>query len=101
MEEEEDEQKTIMTVNKDGDDGYEKVTIIVDSGAADTVGPKKVGDELPIKPTRASKLGINYKAANGTSIRNCGERRLRDGMKKGSRQELRCKLQMSTRSLAQ
>ena len=37
------------------DDQYEKVTIIVGSGAADTVGPKHIANKIPIMPTRASK----------------------------------------------
>ena len=84
VEEEEEEDKTIMTVDRnDGSDGYEKVTITVDSGAADTVGPKAVADKLPIRPTRSSRLGINYKAANGPTTKNYGERRLEGWNERG------------------
>ena len=62
---------------------YEKVTITVDSGAVDTVGPKKIAEELPIKPTKASRMGVNYRAANGTTIKNYGEKRLEGWNEKG------------------
>ena len=74
--EREDNQKEIMEVSPASPDNYEKVTITVDSGAADTVGPKRVGKTLPIRETKSSKAGINYRAANGTTIKNYGERRL-------------------------
>ena len=48
------------------EENYEKVTVTVDSGAADTVGPKKVGRRMPSKETEASRAGRNYRAANGT-----------------------------------
>ena len=48
-------------------------------------GPRNVGSKLPIKPTRASRAGMNYKAANGTSIRNYGERRLEGWTQKGKK----------------
>ena len=58
------------------ENGLEKVTITVDSGAADTVGPKSIAQGIPIKPTKASQLGENYRAANGTTIKNYGQKRL-------------------------
>ena len=32
--------------------------------------------KIPIKPTKASRAGMNYQAANGTKIKNYGEKRL-------------------------
>ena len=46
----------------------------VDSGAIDTVGPKSVGRAFAMKETKASKSGKNYVAANGSVIKNHGER---------------------------
>ena len=39
-----------------GDEGgdYEVVTVTLDSGAYNTVGPLKVGSYFPVKPTEAS-----------------------------------------------
>ena len=39
-------------------------------------GPKSIAAQLPIKPTRASKAGVNYRAANGTQIKNYGEKHI-------------------------
>ena len=50
------------------------VPITIDSGAVDTVGPTKVGEGFPITPTRESMMGIGFRAANGTPIKNHGER---------------------------
>ena len=66
------------------DGNYEKVTITVDSGAADTVGPKHVAAGIAIKPTKASRQGKHYRAANGTQIRNYGQKRLEGIDKKGT-----------------
>ena len=67
------------------DGNYEKVTITVDSGAADTVGPKHIAQGIPIKPTKASKEGKHYRAANGTQIKNYGQKRLEGLDNKGTK----------------
>ena len=54
--------------------GWERIRIHIDSGAVDTVGPKSAGRAFPIKPTKASREGNNYIAANGSPIKNYGER---------------------------
>ena len=56
---------------------YETVTVTVDSGAYNTVGPPSVGTHFKITDTEASKTGRNYRAANGTVIRNYGQRIVR------------------------
>ena len=48
------------------EDDEEVFPTTIDSGAVDTVGPKRVGEGFPITPTKESKMGIGYKAANGT-----------------------------------
>ena len=55
-------------------DGWEQVSVQVDSGAIDTVAPKDVAAEFPVRKTRAAKMGMGYVAANGTRIENHGER---------------------------
>ena len=54
--------------------GWERIRVQIDSGAVDTVGPKSAGKAFPINPTKASKAGKNYIAANGSAIKNYGER---------------------------
>ena len=55
----------------------------MDSGAVDTVGPRQVAQAIPIKPTKASKEGRHYKAANGTEIKNYGQKRIEGVDNKG------------------
>jgi len=56
---------------------WEKVKMTVDSGSADTVGPPTLGEGIPIAPTKASRAGKKYRAANSTTIVNLGEKKLR------------------------
>ena len=42
----------------------------------DTVGPPAVAKAFTIKETKASRAGLNYQAANGTVIKNYGEKKL-------------------------
>ena len=56
--------------------GTKKVRITVDSGAAETVGPRNIAKGIPIRPTKASREGRHYRAANGTQIKNYGQKRL-------------------------
>ena len=56
---------------------YEIVTVTLYSGAYNLVGPLKVGSHFPVKPTEASQTGKRYSAANGTVIRNYGQRVIR------------------------
>ena len=52
-----------------GDNGnWEKITVTIDSGAVDSVGPKTMATDIGIKDTPASRAGLKYRAANGTSI---------------------------------
>ena len=53
---------------------YEVVTVTLDSGAYNTVGPRRVGSYFPVKPTEASQTGKHFSAANGSVIRNYGQR---------------------------
>ena len=82
---EREDNKEIMGVEGRNEGNYERISITVDSGAADTVGPKWVGEGIAIRPTKASKAGMNYKAANGSTIRNYGERRLEGWNQKGKK----------------
>ena len=54
-------------------DGWENITLMVDSGASDTVVPPSVCKGAEIQNT--PKVGIEYECANGKPLYNLGERR--------------------------
>ena len=56
--------------------GWEKIAVQIDSGAVDTVGPKEIAGAFDTKETVMSKKGIGFVAANGSSIKNYGEKRI-------------------------
>ena len=56
------------------DQNFETLVVTVDSGPYDAVGPPTVGARFKIEPTKASNSGILYRAANGSAIRNYGQR---------------------------
>ena len=51
--------------------------VTLDSGAFDSVIPKRLAQGVPVKQTEASRRGLKYRAANGTTIVNEGEKDLR------------------------
>jgi hypothetical protein len=66
--------------NKYGNDQQEKgkwkkITITADSGAV-AVGPESVARVVKTMSTRASRAGLTYVAANGTQIKNEGQKSL-------------------------
>ena len=54
------------------DGGWERITLIVDSGASDTVIPPKVCRAAEIR--NSSKVGTEYEVADGGVARNLGEK---------------------------
>ena len=62
----------VPKVNQDAH--FEVISVTVDSGAFNTVGPPKVGTHFNLTPTEASAQGKHYRAANGSVIRNHGQR---------------------------
>jgi len=55
---------------------WEKIRFTGDSGAVDHVITKETGKAFKVNSTAASRAGIGFRAANGTSIAVYGERRL-------------------------
>ncbi len=51
-----------------------RITVTVDSGAVDSVGPPTMATDVRISDTPASRAGLKYRAANGTAIDNQGEK---------------------------
>jgi hypothetical protein len=62
----------VNTVNHQGK--WEVIKCKVDSGAVDWVTSPEIGAAFQMNASTASKKGINYQAANGTVIKNYGER---------------------------
>ena len=56
--------------------GWERDRVQIDSGAIDTVAPKDVARAFEMKETMMSKRGIGFVAANGSSIKNYGEKKI-------------------------
>ena len=66
------EVNAVPTMNEDNN--FETLVVTVDSGAYNTVGPIKVATHFKVEPTKASQSGQHYRAANGSTIRNYGQR---------------------------
>jgi hypothetical protein len=54
----------------------EVIEVTMDSGAVDTVGPSSVGTGFETYETEASRSGRNFRAANGSVIKNHGEKKI-------------------------
>ena len=59
-----------------GPNNWQRVSMAVDSGAAETVIPYKLVRSYPIRETEASRAGLNYASATGDPIPNLGEQLL-------------------------
>ena len=55
---------------------WQRLSLAVDSGAAETVIPHTLVGQHPIRETEASRGGLNYVSATGDPIPNLGEQRL-------------------------
>ena len=55
------------------EDGWQKISVAIDSGAAETVIPHAMILGHPIRPTTASMSGVCYASATGAPIPNLGE----------------------------
>ena len=53
---------------------FEIISVTVGSGAYNTAGPQTTGTHFKVTPTEASSKGRHYCAANGSVIRNYGQR---------------------------
>ena len=64
---------TVNEVDANGQD-WELIKMKIDSGAIDTVIPKQCASSSKLNESTMSKQGFGYRAANGTPIKNHGER---------------------------
>ena len=53
---------------------WEKIELVMDSGACTTVTPKDCAIGTEIKETESSRKGLNFRAANLSTIKNYGQR---------------------------
>ncbi len=65
--------------------GWDKVRVQVGSGAIGTVGPKEIAKALKMKANAKSNKDLGYVAANGSKIKNYGERRIVGHAESGDR----------------
>jgi hypothetical protein len=68
-----------------GNGNWEKITVTIDSGAVDSVGPRTMATDISIKDTPASRAGLKYRAANGTPIDNLGDKSIQGVTKQGNK----------------
>ena len=55
---------------------WQPITMMVDSGASDTVMHPKEIPNAELVPSAGSKVGLEYEVANGQAIHNLGEKKL-------------------------
>lgn len=63
------------SINVAGADGWERIELTVDSGAAETICPAKSIPSVPTTPGVKFKQGARYTCANGKKLDNLGEKR--------------------------
>ena len=56
-------------------DEWLEVELTADTGACDTVIPRKMCPKIPIQASLQSRSGMEYEVADGNTIPNLGERR--------------------------
>ena len=59
----------------EGEDDWIEVELTADTGACDTVIPRKMCPNIPIRPSLQSLRGMEYEVADGRPLPNLGERR--------------------------
>jgi len=71
----EQDKSEVLNLSPKQDPNYEwvKIDAVMDSGSVVTIGSMGHVDPTTVKPSAASKAGVNYTAADGGTIRNIGE----------------------------
>ena len=62
----------ICVFTNDYQNGYKAISILIDSGASDSVAPLDTFPDINVFETAASRAGVQYTAAGGAKIRNEG-----------------------------
>ena len=72
--------------------GWERIRVQTDSGAIDTVGPTEIAKACEMKDMIMSRRGIGFAVANGSGIKNYGEKKILGHTKDGEGVSLRTQL---------
>ena len=67
-------QKESENVINNLEEGWEFISILIDSGSTETVAPKDILEGYELISTDWSEAGKGYSAANGSEIQNLGEK---------------------------
>ena len=62
----------VCNVSTEYKEGWRAISILIDSGASDSVAPKSFFPDIPRMETNASRSGLTYTAAGGRKIVNEG-----------------------------
>jgi hypothetical protein len=89
-------ERVIMNVSGE----WEKITFTGDSGAVDHVMTLEAAKAFKLNQTYASKNGLTYRAANGTPIKNYGEKHLTGLTKDNGGFKMTCQVTDVKRNLA-
>ena len=68
----------LSSLNKVGKthEGWQLLSMAIDSGAAETIIPHRLVSQHPLRETNASRGGLCFSSATGQPIPNLGEQRL-------------------------
>ena len=86
--------KVLQTIEPEGvnaigrTDGWEEITLYVDSGATETVIGEDMLMSVKITEGSASRRGVTYEIANGIRIPNLGEKRFKGSIEDGAEKEI-------------
>ena len=72
---ERDDEFDMCEVSVEHKDGWKAISILIDSGASDSVAPPGLFPNVKILETNASRAGVQYTAAGGHKISNLGMQR--------------------------
>ena len=67
-----EDEHEMCEVSVEHKDGWKAISILIDSGASDSVAPPGMFPQVKVLETNASKAGMQYTAAGGHKITNLG-----------------------------
>ena len=78
---------------------WERIPVTVDSGAIDSVIPRRIASGVKVKQTDASRAGLKYRSASGNAIVNEGERDLKGYSNEANRVDMTMQVAEVTKPL--
>ena len=64
----------LQSVSSEGNEKWELLETVVDSGAAESVAPPSVASSCPVQESEGSRRKVQYHTADGTTLNNLGEK---------------------------